>query len=160
MCNGNGVYTKTPTKKERKKEQLFDRMKERIQSFLSDGTKAKELLKQECLKRAKERNTFLPDERTAMITEDETDLVIRRSFQYIIALTEINLIVLRFQVHHYLYQGFKESLNTFTREVLVDDWGALVMPDGEVKAQIQELEGKIAGITDSLLEVQRIQAKF
>lgn len=159
--NAEGQYAKTPSKSENKESQLFGRFKERMQSFMSlDGNEAKEMLKKESLRKATEKSHFLPDERTAMITEEETDLVIRRAFQYIVALMEFNNILLRFQMNHYLYQGFKDRLNTFTREILVEDWATLVEPDQDVREQIQELEGKIIGLADSLQEVQRIQAKF
>ena len=127
---------------------------------LFDGTNAKEMLREQTLKRASEKTHFLPDERTSMITDDETELVIRRAFQYVIALTEFNNILLQFQMNHYLYQGFEDSLDTFTRRASNDDWEKLVQPDQDITDQIQELKGKIDGLNESLQEVKKMQSRI
>lgn len=95
-----------------------------------------------------------------MINEQETELVIKTAFMYIIALMEFNMIILRFQINHYLYEGFKKNLDSWTRNVLMEDWVDLVKPDDNLASEIKDVESKIDGLKDSLMEVQRMQAKF
>ena len=104
----------------------------------------------------------MPDERTAMITDQETDRILDRSFEYIVALMEFNLVNLKFQLNHYLYEGFKQKLKvSFSRTLSNDtDWKTLVEPDPDVKDRLEELDGQIVGLRECLDEVQRIQRKI
>ena len=157
----NGQYVKTPSKKESEQNSVIGRIKEKVSiMFDIDGSKAKKMLTEQSLKKASEKSHFLPDERTSMITDEETNLVIKTAFEYIIALTEFNMITLRFQINHYLYSGFKKRLDSWTREVIMKDWSTLVEPDENLQNEIDVLEGKISGLRESLHEVQRMQAKF
>ena len=45
-----------------------------------------------------------------MITDEESDVIVRRAFEYIIALFEFILSFLTFQLNHHLYQGFKDAI--------------------------------------------------
>eukprot|EP00979_Chaetoceros_neogracilis_P011309 scaffold2751_cov154-Chaetoceros_neogracile.AAC.3 len=152
-------YEVTPSKKEMYQNKMVGRIKELCASIV-DGSKAKQMLREDTLKRATEKSHFLPDERTSMITDDETDLVIKRAFQYVIALTQFNNVVLQFQMNHYLYQGFKDGLDTFTRRVANDNWAELVQPDQNISDQIQELKGKIHCLKESLQEVKKMQSNI
>lgn len=58
---------------------------------------------------------FLPAERTRMVSGEEADNILHRSFQYIIALLELNLVTLRFHMNHHLVMGFK---NAFRKEFI------------------------------------------
>ena len=157
----NGQFVKTPNKKEIQERGIVEAMKEKVACMLNlDGKKAKQYLTQYDEKRATRKSGFLPDKRTAMMTKDEINVVVQRAFEYIIALVEFNLIILRFQINHYLYIGFKDRLDSWTREVVMENWDNLVEPDESIQREIDELEGKIIGLQDSLLEVQRIQSKF
>lgn len=152
-------------KKEAKKETIMNafmgNLKSKMDSFLSiDGKIAKDMLKNEAKKRFAEKKSFLPDERTTMINRKESELVINRAYQYIVALLEFNNVMLRFQMNHYLYEGFKERLSKFSRDVLLKDWEKLIERDTTLVKQIEELEGKITGLTDSLDEVKKIQSRF
>ena len=97
-----------------------------------------------------------------MITSDETDEILQRSFEYIIGLVEFNLVILKFQLNHYLYEGFKKELRTsFSRTLVNDaDWGTMVEPDPALEERLAELNEQIQGLRDSLQEVQRIQRNF
>ena len=157
----DGEYVKTPSKKERNEFQAIGKVKERLASFLDlDGSKAKKMLTEHSLKKATEKNHFLPDKRTSMINKEETNLVINTAFTYIISLMEFNMTVLRFQINHYLYEGFKTRLDSWTREIMLEDWASLITPDEDLRDEINELDGKIHGLQESLHEVQRIQSKF
>lgn len=151
----------TPCKKESKAYEMAGSIVKKFKAIFSfDGARAKSMLRQEAIQRFTEKNSFLPDERTSMITQKECEFVIGRAYQYIIALVELNNVMLRFQMNHYLYEGFKESLSTFSREALLKDWENVVEPNEEISKQIKSLEGKINGLTESLDEVKRIQSKF
>ena len=75
---------------------------------------------------------------------------------------EFNLFNLRFQINHYLYQGFKTAMSqTFSSNVLEEaDWDKLVEPDPIVTKRLKEVEEKIAALQESLQEVQLIQRKM
>jgi len=89
----------TPNKREAKKNKMMGSILEKIQTMLSfDGLKAKEMLRKEARRKFSEKNTFLPDIRTSMMTGDESEFVISRAFQYIVALLEFNNVMLRFQM--------------------------------------------------------------
>ena len=155
-----GSYVQTPRKNT--VAQMANKLKERVTWMTSfDGAKAKDMLKDENRKRATEKKAFLPDERTAMITNDETHVVIETAFKYMIALMEFNNVVLRFMMNHYLYEGFKKRLNSFTREMLIDDeWSSLLEPDTDLAEEKTDLEDKITSLKDSLQEVLRMQARL
>jgi len=126
------------------------------------GAQAKTFLKEEKSSRATKKKFFLPDERTAMITEKETDRILQRSFEYIVSLMEFNLVILKFELNHYLYEGFKNKLKvSFSRTLSnATDWNTLVEPDPDVEERLEELKEQIVGLRESLHEVQRIQRKI
>lgn len=160
--SNDGQYVKTPSKKDSVVTHMMSKIKEKALSLvdLDDGNKAKQLLAEQNKQKALEKNCFLPDKRTSMINDQETDLVIKTAFKYIIALMEFNMIILRFQINHYLYEGFKKNLDSWTRNVLMEDWEDLVKPDDDLADEINDIESKIIGLKDSLMEVQRMQSKF
>lgn len=138
-------------------------MKQKLEAISGlSSDKAKVLLKMENMENATRKKNFLPDERTSMITDAETDKILCRSFQYIVALMEFNLHNLRFQINHYLYQGFKTAMSqTFSSNVLEEaDWDKLVEPDPIVTKRLKEVEEKIVALRESLQEVQLIQRKM
>lgn len=125
------------------------------------GAEAKAFLKAESKKRSQSKNSFLPDERTSMITETETALILKRSFEYIVALMEFNLVNFRFQVNHYLYVGFKTELSkSFIRKASDANWKELIQADPSVASRILVLEDQIESVTESLQAVQRMQQRM
>ena len=128
----------------------------------SSGDQAKEFLRNESVTRATSKKGFLPDERASMITDEESVMIVQRSFEYIVALTEFNMFTLKFSLNHYLYEGFKTELSkSFHSKLIGDaDWEKLVEPDPDVRLRLDELKGQIAGLKDSLDEVQRMQRRL
>jgi len=119
---------------------------------------AKIFLKDENRKRATTKKSFLPDERAAMITEGETDLILQRSFEYIVALMEFNLFVFRFQLNHHLFKGFKTVIKrTLMTNVNNADWNTLVRPDPNISQQLIVLKKQREGLQESLDDVLRMQ---
>jgi hypothetical protein len=101
----DGMYVKTPSKKENSEEGMMSWAKNRLSAMVSGtGEQAKQILRSESKTRATSKKAFLSDERTSMITADETDQILRRSFEYIVALMEFNMVIFTFQLNHYLYQ--------------------------------------------------------
>jgi len=161
MMNINGQYERLPTKKEIRDEGFMNMVKSRIESLLSvDGGKAKDLLRSEGKKKATEKKSFLPEERTAMINNAETDAIILSAFRYTMALHDQIMIYLNFQINHYLYEEYKEKISTFSRDVLDEDWSAMIPVDGTLDDEIKKLEDNIADLQASLQDVQRLQAQF
>ena len=134
-------------------------LKNKVTALISNnGSEAKQFLKHESVKQAKSRKNFLSDERSAMLTAEETNMILKRSFEYIVALLEFNLIVFKFQLNHHLYRGFKEHIRgTLIARVNNADWDSLVQPDPLIQPRIEALEKQIKGLSDSLREVQRMQ---
>lgn len=128
----------------------------------SDGKKVKKYMHEDLKKRWTRKNIFLPAERSLMITGDETDLLLRRSFEYIISLMNFNLHFLEFSFNHYLYVGFKEKLKTeFGFKLITDtDWDALVRRDDEAETELDTVSQQINGLRESLELVHRIQRNF
>lgn len=130
--------------------------------FAGSGEDAKSALKRESETRANSKTHFLPDERTAMITDDEIDYILRRALEYIVALVEFNVFVMKCQITHYLFLGFKQELGkTFKNKILNEaDWGTLIEPDPLLKQRFDEVKSKIEGVQSSLIEVERLQRKL
>ena len=128
----------------------------------ASGVAAKRFLKEESASRSTSKKSFLPDERTSMVTSEEKDQILRRAFEYIVALIEFNLVTLKFQLNHYLYMGFREELGKTFRNRLMNeaDWAKLVEPDPSLSDQLDVLKGKIVGVVDSLQEVERLQRRM
>lgn len=137
-------------------------IKERLAALSkSCGSAAKDFLKTENRRRATRKKSFLPDERSAMITQEETDTILQRSFEYIVGLLEFNLFNYKFQMNHHLYKGFKDALRVeLMSRINEADWNELVQPDPSIGIRLQELGAQIKGLTDSLQEVQRMQRSF
>jgi hypothetical protein len=96
-----------------------------------------------------------------MITSDETDQILRRSFEYIVALMEFNMVIFTFQLNHYLYQRFKDELgNTFIKTITYANWDELCTLDPNMKERLEELEDKIAALSESLKEVDRMNMRM
>ena len=119
---------------------------------------AKSFLEDENRKRATTKKSFLPDERAAMITEEETEMILQRAFEYIVALLEFNLFVFKFQLNHHLYQGFKKSIRSILMSKVNDaDWDELVQPDPGIDGQLVILEEQRKALKDALDDVLRLQ---
>lgn len=142
-------------------EGMIQKLAEKLKSLTSSGSEAKRYLKEENRERAKTKRHFLPDERTAMITSEETDKIIRRSFEYIVALMEFNLVQLRFSFNYYLFQDFKRTMKeNFVHDLIGNaDWKKLVEPDDDIGARIKEVEDQISSLKESLQEVQRMNRR-
>lgn len=124
----------------------------------NSGSAVKEFLQVENKNRARRKKSFLPDERTSMITEEETNIILQRSFEYIVALLEFVLVVYKFQLNHYLYNGFKEAMRRdFVNRISRANWSELVRPDATLDLRISELDAQIQGLTESLRDVLRMQ---
>ena len=125
-----------------------------------DEKKAKELLRERGRQQAELKRNFLPEDRTSMINDDETEKIILSAFHYVVALQEQIQTYLNFQINHYLYNEFKTKLAVFPRLVSNDDWKEMIPDDTTMDDSIQELQNKIAEIKGSLGDVQRMQAQF
>ena len=95
-----------------------------------------------------------------MINDQETDKIMLSAFRYVVALQEQIQCYLNFQINHYLYNAFKESIAIFPRVVSNDDWNELIPTDSSLDDSIQDLKDKIAEIKGSLSEVQTMQTQF
>ena len=97
-----------------------------------------------------------------MVTSEEKDQILRRSFEYIVALIEFNLVTLKFQLNYYLYMGFKEELGKTFKNRLTNeaDWAKLAEPDPSLSDRLDLLKEKIVGVVDSLQEVERLQRRM
>lgn len=157
--NGNFVSADEDSKEQREYgwiENLKNKMKTIVES--TSSTSAKTFLLDENRKRATTKKSFLPDERASMITEEETDLILQRSFEYIVALMEFNLFVFRFQLNFHLFEGFKKAIRVDLMTKVNDaDWEELVRPDPSIKERLADLERQREGLQKSLDEVLRMQ---
>jgi hypothetical protein len=97
-----------------------------------------------------------------MTTDNEMDVILRRALEYIVALVEFNVFVMKCQIIHYLLLGFKQELGkTFKNKILNEaDWGMLIEPDPYLKQRFEEVVSKIEGVQSSLIEVERLQRKL
>ena len=90
----------------------------------------------------------------------------QRSFEYIVALMEFNMIQLEFQFNHYLYEGFKSELkNHFSVKLPVEtDWGQLAEEREEERQRQRDeqenLEKEIQGLENTLSHVKRLRDCF
>jgi hypothetical protein len=163
LDQSTNTYNRLKTASEKEEESWIKWTQSRLNSFVAgSGERAKEFLRNDSVARATSKKSFLPDERTSMVTNEETDKIIQRSFEYIVALMEFNLVTLNFQLNHYLYEGFKTELSKSFQTKLINDadWEKLVEPDPSVAERLEELKGQIAGLSDSLHEVERMQRKM
>jgi hypothetical protein len=128
----------------------------------ASGDAAKRFLKEESASRSTSKKSFLPDERTSMVTPEEKDQILRRSFEYIVALIEFNLVTLKFQLNHYLYMGFKEELGKTLKNRIMNeaDWAKLIEPDPSLSDRLDLVNEQIVGVVDSLQEVERLQRRM
>jgi hypothetical protein len=159
----NGAYETVPTPNENTNDEWMNWAKERFNALTSaSGRKAKEFLKLESKERALAKKSFLPDKRTSMITEEEIDTILSRAFEYIVSLMEFNLTILKFQINHYLLNGFKDKLLSqfFMVSTSNADWDSLVQQDPAVQNRIEELKDQIASIDDSLKDVEALQRRM
>lgn len=154
----DGCYQRVPLKEESQEQGILGYLKSKVEGILTlDDGKAKELMRVEGRKKACEKKSFLPDERTRMINDLETDQIIMSAFRYTMALRDQIMIFLNFQINHYLYQDFKERVSNFARFVLDEDWSNMIPKDERIDHEIYNLEDKISGLQGSLQEVQRLQ---
>lgn len=158
-----GQYVLAKSKRESSEEDWVQSVKDRMASlFSASGDVVKQFMKSESNKRATAKRPFLPEERTAMVTEDEKELILSRAFEYIFAVMELILINLDFQVHCYLVEGFKTELGkTFKNRLTNDaDWEKLVEPDSTLQDRINVVQDKISSLVSSLQEVERLQRRL
>lgn len=151
-------YVRVPRKSElreqimKEKDTLFSKFTSMFKTTLDDS-KIKELLRSRGEDLATERKSFLPEERSKMINEEETEKILQSAFLYVMALHEQIQIHLNFQINHYVYNAFKEANTHFSREVTDGDWDEMVPRDFDLEDNIKELEEKITEIQNSLREV-------
>jgi len=150
------------TENDEAQEGMIQKLKAKLMSLTLSGSEAKRYLKEENRTRANTKRHFLPDERTSMITADETKKILRRSFEYIVALLEFNLVHVRFSFNHYLYQDFKKTMKEdFVYDLIGNaDWDRLVEPDDDIVVRLEEVKDQISSLKESLQEVQRMNRRF
>jgi hypothetical protein len=158
----DGIYVKVPSKKENSEEGMISWAKNRLSAMVSGtGEQAKQILRSESKTRATSKKAFLSDERTSMITVDETDQILRRSFEYIVALMEFNMVIFTFQLNHYLYQRFKDELgNSFIKTITYANWDTLCIPDPNMRERLEVLEDQIAALSESLKECDKMNMRM
>ena len=142
---------------------FLQKMTKQFNSMITGSSIAtKEYLKEENRARAQRKKNFLPDERTSMITQEETQKILQRSFEYIVGLMEFNLVNLRFQLNHYLFVEFKKTMKRdFVFDVISNaDWNALVEPDDDVSKRLFEVKDEIKSLRESLQEVEQMNRHF
>lgn len=125
----------------------------------SSGKEAKQFMKAESDKRLVEKAVFLPEERASMITYDETERILQKSFEYIAGLMEFNLINLEFSFHHHLYNEFKDRLKTkfCTGLIIETKFEDLVQQDDSTMNELREVQSQIEGLRESLQLVRNLQ---
>ena len=156
----DGVYVKTPGKSENSIEEtgLVSRL---LSLFSVDDKKAKQLLRERGRELATQKKTFLPEARTSMINEDETDKIILSAFKYVMALQELIQTNLNFFTSHYLYNEFKDNIATFPRAVSSNDnWKDLIPNDSNLDESIKDIQHKLSEIKSSLADVSKMQNQF
>lgn len=151
---------KTPGKSENSIEEtgLVSRL---LSLFSVDDKKAKQLLRERGRELATQKKTFLPEARTSMINEDETDKIILSAFKYVMALQELIQTNLNFFTSHYLYNEFKDNIATFPRAVSSNDnWKDLIPNDSNLDESIRDIQHKLSEIKSSLADVSKMQNQF
>jgi hypothetical protein len=119
---------------------------------------AKQNLRSNSEQRARRKLAFLPDERESMITKEETEVILHRSFDYMIGLVEFNLILLKFQLNHHLYTKFKKEIrSSLLQQVNDTNWDLLVQKDESLGARLQCVQEQIVGLRGSLKLVFNMQ---
>lgn len=106
------------------------------------------------------RVEFLPTARSAMICDDEVDLILDRSYEYIVGLFQFILTTMEFQLNHYLFIEFKNRLAKRLGFQLVasTDWKSLCKPDASIAKRIDELKTQVEAVTEALATVRNIQS--
>jgi hypothetical protein len=159
----NGAYVLAKTKKQNSEDVWLQSVKDRMTSVVSASSEmVKKFMKNDSNTRARSKKQFLPEDRTSMVTNDEKDLILARAFEYIVAVMELILINLDFQLHHYLVDAFRVELErTFKNRLTTEaDWDKLIEPDPSLSNRISVIAGKIEGLTSSLQEVERLQRRL
>jgi hypothetical protein len=138
-----------------------------LRNFLNATTVTAQQAKQKLLGKQSDswkqkRQSFLPEQRSPMMTQDEADIVINYSLYYIIALMEFQKPMIQFQVNHHLYIGFREELEGTFATKLMDkaDWTLLVVKDNEGAAELKNVEGNIVTLTEAIKMVQKMQRGY
>lgn len=126
-----------------------DQAKERILGKQSESWKQK-------------RQSFLPENRSPMMTQEEADVVIKYSLHYIIALMEFQKPLIQFHVIHYLYKGFRDEIEgKFSTQLLDEaDWNLFVVKDTESADELKNVDGNIVALTESIKLVQKMQRGY
>jgi hypothetical protein len=153
----------TPGSLERFRTSIMTDISNKVEALMSkSGDAIKSHLKAENTKRATKKKFFLSDERTSMLTPEETEKILKRAFEYIVALMDFNLVILKFQLNHYLYEGFKVALtSSFTRNLVHEaDWDSLVEPDEGIEQELQKLKKEIDGLRVAFNELSLVYRKL
>lgn len=148
---------------EEAKQSFIGSLTRRFESLMGgSGTEAKAYLKQENRARAESKRKFLPDQRTAMITTEESRKILQRSFEYIVGLMEFNLINLKFQLNHYLFVSFKATMKRkFVYDLISNaSWETLIEPDSDIGDRLDVVVDQIRSLRESLSEVQQMNRHF
>ncbi len=133
-------------------EMLKQTVEEHIADFAASTASACKNLLLKKISCPGSKKKMLPNNHSAMITDEEIVKILSRTFEYIVALMDFILKVIKFQVNHYLVVQFKKELeSSFTTKLFVrTDWETLVENDPSLKDRLAELEGQIIGLNDSL----------
>jgi hypothetical protein len=159
----DGNYVKTPSKREIREMNAKDSILGAITNFIfsRDGSNAKDMLREREMERAKMKKSFLPEKRTSMINEDETDKILAAAMQYVFALNEHIQTYLNFQCNYFIYNAFKEKMGKFPQIFTTDgSWESMIPNDETLGSSIDVLKVKISGLQDSLNDIQTMQMQF
>eukprot|EP00929_Paragymnodinium_shiwhaense_P104120 TRINITY_DN68159_c0_g1_i1.p1 TRINITY_DN68159_c0_g1~~TRINITY_DN68159_c0_g1_i1.p1 ORF type:complete len:980 (-),score=234.70 TRINITY_DN68159_c0_g1_i1:31-2970(-) len=122
---------------------------------------AKISMKTEAENIALRRTEFLPAARAKMICGDEVDVILDRSYEYIVGLFRFVLVSLEFQFNHFMFVEFKQQLTRRMGFELVSttNWKELAKSDPRIAARMEELEKQVQALTAALALVRNIQAQ-
>jgi hypothetical protein len=133
-----------------------------LQTADRSGETCSQFLKEKFILRAQNKTFFLPDRRSSRVTDDETDMILNRSFECMLALMEFNLFILGFQLNFLLFIGFKKELGKSFKNKLMNeaDWAQLVEADPLLEVRFVEVQDQIRGVKDSLQKVERLSRRL
>ena len=141
-----------------------DTMAARIANWamtLRSGPEAKKKMREASIQRITTKKFFLPDNRASMVTDEESEVIVQRAFEYIIALFEFILSLLKFRLNHHLYEGFKGAIQgPLIARMNNIEWDELVNNDPAIDERMEELEVQIEGLKKSLQDVKRMERSF
>lgn len=133
--------------------------KARLEAFrANNASEAKEYLCKSLREKANHPKYLVQADRYDVIQPFESEMILKRTFQYIVALIDMVLVTIKFHMNHHFVVNFKRNFReefSGTKVLYAFDWNSYSKEDENLKAELKRVEETMAEVEAAVITLRR-----